>query len=87
MRMAQTVTAQLHSISQMMRFYNRQSLKGDDTMVLEDIDKQNCPEVIVFAPTETLTCIYCGQEYVSRGKNDPGYCRKCEKEGRQYDER
>lgn len=54
-------------------------------MVLEDIDKQNCPEVIIFAPAETLVCKYCGQEYVSRGKNDPGYCRKCEKEGRQYD--
>ena len=48
-------------------------------MVLEDIDKENCPEVIVFAPAERLTCKYCGKEYPSRGKRDPGYCRACEK--------
>ena len=56
-------------------------------MVLEDIDKTECPEVIVFAPAEILTCKYCGREYVSRGKDDPNYCRQCEKEGRQYDQR
>lgn len=26
---------------------------------------------------ETLTCKYCGGSYISRGKNDPGYCKHC----------
>lgn len=55
-------------------------------MILEDIDKKNCPEIIIYGPAETLTCKYCGKEYTSRGKNDPGYCRDCEREGRQHDE-
>ena len=36
------------------------------------------PPVAVYAPAETLICKICGKEYVSRGKNDPGYCRVCE---------
>lgn len=47
-------------------------------MVLEDIPKEGTPEVIIYGPCETLTCKYCGKEYPSRGKNDPGYCRVCE---------
>ena len=50
-------------------------------MVCEDIDKTNCPQVVIFAPAETLTCKHCRKEYPSRGKHDPGYCRTCEKEG------
>lgn len=46
-------------------------------MILEDIDKENSPPVIIFAPAERLDCKYCGKEYVSRGKRDPGYCRAC----------
>lgn len=48
-------------------------------MILEDIDKENYPPVIVFGPCETLMCKFCGKEYPSRGKHDPGYCRECEK--------
>ena len=47
-------------------------------MVLEDIPKENNPKIIIYGPAETLTCKICGKEYVSRGKNDPGYCRECE---------
>ena len=48
---------------------------------MTDVDAHNGgnPHVIVFAPAETLTCRLCGAEYVSRGKNDPGYCRDCER--------
>lgn len=49
-------------------------------MVLEDVDKTNCPKVVIYAPAEILTCKICGKEYVSRGKYDPGYCRDCEKD-------
>ena len=40
------------------------------------------PEVIIYAAdhAEKLTCKVCGKQYVSRGKNDPGICRDCEKE-------
>ena len=47
-------------------------------MVLEMINKDNPVPVVIYGPGETLTCKYCGQEYVSRGKYDPGYCRDCE---------
>ena len=26
---------------------------------------------------EKCKCKYCGKEYVSRGKKDPGYCKSC----------
>lgn len=29
---------------------------------------------------EKLTCAKCGKRYISRGKNDPGICRDCERE-------
>ena len=29
---------------------------------------------------ETLICQKCGKEYISRGKNDPGFCKECYKE-------
>ena len=29
---------------------------------------------------EKLTCRKCGKVYVSRGKQDPGICRDCERE-------
>lgn len=32
----------------------------------------------ITAPAERLTCKKCGCIYVSRGKNDCGYCRDCE---------
>lgn len=46
-------------------------------MVLEDVDKENCPEVIVHGPCETRTCMFCQREYPSIGKYDPGYCKTC----------
>ena len=33
--------------------------------------------VVLQGESETLTCKYCGQEYPSTGKHDPGYCREC----------
>ena len=29
---------------------------------------------------EKFYCRICGKQYVSRGKNDPGICRDCERE-------
>lgn len=29
---------------------------------------------------ETLICQKCGKEYISRGKNDPGFCKECYEE-------
>lgn len=34
----------------------------------------------IHAICETLTCKRCGQEYASRGKYDPGYCKQCEED-------
>jgi len=34
--------------------------------------------IIINGPAETLTCKYCGRDYLSRGKKDPGYCKECE---------
>lgn len=48
-------------------------------MVLEDVNSQDCPPVVIYAPCEELTCKFCGKGYPSRGKQDPGYCRECEK--------
>ena len=36
--------------------------------------------IYVHAYSETLVCRICGEKYFSRGKNDPGICRKCEQE-------
>lgn len=36
--------------------------------------------IFINGPAEILTCKYCGRDYVSRGKNDPGYCKECERE-------
>ena len=36
--------------------------------------------IYIHAPAETLCCKRCGQYYFSRGKNDPGICRKCEQD-------
>lgn len=35
--------------------------------------------IIINGPAETLTCKYCGRDYLSRGKKDPGYCKECER--------
>lgn len=46
------------------------------------IDCEPCitTEPIIIAPNaETLVCRKCGVEYYSRGKNDPGVCRSCER--------
>lgn len=54
--------------------------------VINDIAKKIRPDykpqepVYVHAPTETLICRICHQPYFSRGKHDPGICRKCEAE-------
>ena len=42
----------------------------------------NKPEVIIYADdhAEKLTCRKCGKQYVSRGKDDIGICRDCERE-------
>ena len=46
-----------------------------------DTDKPSeYPHITIYAPAETLTCRICGKDYVSRGKNDPGICRDCEKD-------
>ena len=33
--------------------------------------------IVLQGPHETLVCKYCGKEYASRGKHDPGYCKEC----------
>lgn len=40
------------------------------------------PKVSIYAEdhAEHLICSKCGQEYISRGKFDPGICRECERE-------
>lgn len=48
-------------------------------MIVDDKPIEN-PHVIVTAPTETLTCSICGRTYPSRGKNDSGICRECERD-------
>lgn len=49
-------------------------------MILEDVNKDDPPQIVIYGPAEMLTCKICGREYVSRGKHDPGYCRGCEKD-------
>jgi len=49
-------------------------------MILEDIQKNESPAVVIYGPCEILTCKRCGREYPSQGKHDPGYCRECEQE-------
>lgn len=47
-------------------------------MVLSNETRQNNSEQIVLnSHAETLICKFCGKEYVSRGKYDPGYCKEC----------
>jgi len=48
-------------------------------MVVEDAHNSGNPHVVVYAPAETLTCSVCGQQYVSRGRYDPGICYECER--------
>lgn len=36
--------------------------------------------ILINGYAETLNCKYCGKTYTSRGKNDPGYCKDCERE-------
>ena len=38
------------------------------------------PKVSIYAENhaEKLCCTKCGQQYISRGKYDPGICRDCE---------
>lgn len=54
--------------------------------VINDIAKKIKPDykpaepIYVHSHAETLICSICGQPYFSRGKHDPGYCRKCEAE-------
>lgn len=45
-----------------------------------NLGSSNGEPIIISAYGEPLTCKYCGKEYTSRGKNDPGYCKSCEKE-------
>lgn len=47
-------------------------------MVLSNTTSQNNSEPIVLnSHAEILLCKFCGKEYVSRGKHDPGYCKDC----------
>ena len=33
--------------------------------------------IVIEGPHEVNVCKYCGKEYTSMGKYDPGYCREC----------
>lgn len=47
-------------------------------MVLSNTTSQNSTDRIQLnSHAEILTCKFCGKEYVSRGKHDPGYCKDC----------
>lgn len=47
-------------------------------MVLSNDTPQNSTDPIVLnSYAETLICKFCGREYTSRGKHDPGYCKDC----------
>lgn len=54
--------------------------------VINDIAKKIKPDykpkepIYVHSYAETLICRLCGMPYFSRGKFDPGICRKCEQE-------
>ena len=50
--------------------------------ISEKIRHWRAPPVIIYAEdhAERLTCSFCGCQYVSRGKFDPGICRDCERE-------
>lgn len=47
-------------------------------MILEDGKKAESYPIVIYWPAPTIVCKICRQEYVSRGKDDPGYCRECE---------
>lgn len=50
-------------------------------MVLSNDTPQNSTDPIVLnSHAETLICKFCGKEYISRGKHDPGYCKECGRE-------
>lgn len=50
-------------------------------MVLSNSNPQNSTDRIQLnSYAETLICKFCGKEYVSRGKHDPGYCKECSRE-------
>lgn len=46
-------------------------------MILEDIDKENCPDIVVTGEVEVATCKYCGRRYPSRGKYETYVCNTC----------
>lgn len=48
-------------------------------MVLSNDPKQDQTKerITINSYAETLTCKYCGDSYISRGKYDPGYCKEC----------
>ena len=50
----------------------------EKAMILEDVNKDDPPQIVIYGPAPTIVCKICRQEYVSRGKDDPGYCRECE---------
>lgn len=33
--------------------------------------------IVINGFCEKLVCKFCGKEYYSKGKRDPGYCRDC----------
>lgn len=50
-------------------------------MVLSNTIPQNETDSITLnSYAETLICKFCGKEYISRGKYDPGYCKECGRE-------
>lgn len=47
-------------------------------MVLSnDMLQKSTDSIVLNAYAETMICKFCGKEYVSRGKYDPGYCKEC----------
>lgn len=42
-----------------------------------EILTENPEPIVLSGRAERLTCKYCGKEYLSRGKHDPGYCKEC----------
>ena len=49
-------------------------------MIIDRFTEWIRSKLSIHAICETLTCKYCGQEYASRGKKDPGYCKECEED-------
>ena len=56
------------------------SLIHDMTEKIKNWKPENPLYIFAEDHAEKLYCRICGKKYVSRGKNDPGICRECERE-------